>query len=139
LPPDQLVFEHLYDLAADDPFWKNELQFTKDVFTNEGREIINELGIVGKTANIKHKIAEYKGAKVPREVFKRFYKRNVIQKIIASKSKPYNPWKHWVDNNPVMVNEFLVKFRDAMHQVMRNGYAVDAAKLTMLEVKPKKV
>jgi len=139
LPPDQMIFEHLYNLEANDPFWNNALQFTKDVFTNEGREVINELGITGETVNIKQKVSEYKGAKVPREVFKRFYKKDAIQQLIASKAKPYNPWKHWIDKNPVAVNEFLEKFKSAMHQVMKNGFAVDTAKLAVLEVKSKKI
>lgn len=139
LPPDQMIFEHLYNLEANDPFWNNALQFTKDVFTNEGREVINELGITGETVNIKQKVSEYKGAKVPREVFKRFYKKDAIQQLIASKAKPYNPWKHWIDKNPVAVNEFLEKFKSAMHQIMKNGFAVDTAKLAVLEVKSKKI
>jgi len=139
LPPDQMIFEHLYNLEANDPFWNNALQFTKDVFTNEGREVINELGITGETVNIKQKVSEYKGAKVPREVFKRFYKKDAIQQLIASKAKPYNPWKHWIDKHPVAVNEFLEKFKSAMHQVMKNGFAVDTAKLAVLEVNSKKI
>lgn len=138
LPPDQQIFEHLYNLEADDPFWNNTLQFTKDVFTNEGRQVINEFGVTGKIANIKQRVAEYKGTRKPRDVFKAFYKREVIQQLVASKAKPYNPWKHWVDKNPVAVNVFLEIFKNTMHQVMKNGFAVDTAKLTILEVKPKK-
>lgn len=75
----------------------------------------------------------------PREVFKRFYKSNDFQKLVSSGAKPYNPWKHWVESNPVASNEFLEKFKTAIHGVMKNGYSVDVAKLAVLEVKLKKV
>jgi len=48
LPPDQLIFEHLYNLHPGHEFWKNGMQFTRDVFTNSAREVINEFVISGK-------------------------------------------------------------------------------------------
>lgn len=139
LPPDQLVFEYLYNLPAVHEFWKNDMQFTRDVFTNTAREVINEFAINGDAGNLKERVAAYQGNKKPREVFKRFYKGEDFQKLISSGAKPYNPWKHWVDNNPIASNDFLEKFKNAIHGVMKNGYAVDAAKLAALEIKLKKV
>jgi predicted ATPase/AcrR family transcriptional regulator len=139
LPPDQLIFEHLYNLPAAHEFWKNDLQFTRDVFTNSAREVINEFAINGTAADIKERVAAYQGDKKSREVFKRFYKDANFQKLLSSTTKPYNPWKHWVENNPAASNEFLEKFKAAIHGVMKNGYAVDVAKLVALEVKLKKV
>ena len=34
LPPDQLIFEHLYNLKADHPYWQNDFKFTRSFFTN---------------------------------------------------------------------------------------------------------
>ncbi len=135
LPPDQLIFEHLYNLPADHDFWKNDLQFTRDVFTNSAREVINEFAINGNTADVKKRVAAYRGGKKPRDVFKEFYKGVCFQQLLSSGNRPYNPWKHWVKTNPASSNEFLGKFKTAIHGVMKEGYAVDAAKLTVLEVK----
>ena len=139
LPPDQLIFEHLYNLSAGHEFWKNDMQFTRDVFTNSAREVINEFAINGDAADVKTRVAAYQGEKKPREVFKRFYKGEDFQKLVSSGAKPYNPWMHWVKNNPVVSNEFLEKFKIAIHDVMKNGYTVDVSKLSVLEVKPRKV
>lgn len=139
IPPDQLIFEHLYNLPASHEFWKNDIEFTRHVFTNSAREVINEFAINGNVADVKNSVSAYQGDKKAREVFKRFYKSADFQQLVASSTKPYNPWKHWVESNPAACNEFLEKFKAAIHGVMKNGYAVDAAKLAALEVKLKKV
>jgi predicted ATPase len=139
LPPDQLIFEHLYNLPPGHEFWKNDMQFTRDVFTNSAREVINEFAINGNAADVKNSVAAYQGGKTPREVFKRFYKDADFQKLVTSGAKPYNPWRHWVESNPAASNEFLEKFNAAIHGVMKNGYTVNVSKLTVLEVKLRKV
>lgn len=139
LPPDQLIFEYLYNLPASHVFWKNDLQFTRDVFTNYAAEVIREFAISGNSVDVKERLAAYTGNKTTREIFKRFYKNTEFQKLVTSGAKPHNPWKHWVENNPVASNAFLTKFKEIIHGVMKNGYAVDVAKLTALEVKLKKV
>lgn len=103
------------------------MQFTRDVFTNVAREVINEFAINGNAVDVKSRVAAYQGTKKPREVFKRFYKGEDFQKLVSSGAKPHNPWKHWVESNPVASNEFLEKFKSAIHGVMKNGYTVDAA------------
>lgn len=138
LPPDQMIFEHLYNLKANDPFWDNELQFTRAVFTNEAREVTNEFGIVGPIVDIASCVAGYTGKQKPREIFKRFYKREAFQDLVSSSTKAYNPWKNWIDKNPVASNKFLENFKIAIYQVMKKGFVVDTAKLAILEVKPKK-
>lgn len=139
LPPDQLVFEHLYNLPAAHPFWKNDLFFTREVFTNTAREVLNEFSITGDSVDVKDRVTAYTGTKKPREVFKRFYKGAEFQRLVASGAKSHNPWKHWIESNPMLVNEFLENFKTAVHGVMSMGYAVDVTKLAALEVKPKKV
>lgn len=139
LPPDQLIFEHLYNMPAGDEFWKNDLQFTRDLFTNLAREVINEFGISGNATNVKERVAAYQGDQKPREIFKRFYNAEDFQKLVSSGTKPYNPWKHWVESNPTASNEFLEKIKAAIYGVMKNGFSVDVAKLAVLEVKQRKV
>lgn len=140
LPPDQLIFEHLYNLPLDDPFWKNNLQFSREVFTNTaGREAISEFAISGDKVDLKERLAAYRGNKVKRQIFKDFYNSTDIQSLVAASIRPSNAWSHWVKNNPNATNVFLKAFKGALYGVMKNGYAVDDAKLTALEVKFKKV
>ncbi|WP_131815780.1 AAA family ATPase [Mycobacteroides franklinii] len=140
LPPDQLIFEHLYNLTPDNEFWKNDLQFTRDVFTNAARELLNEFQISGSSVDVKKRLDAYCGEKKPREVFKRFYKSDEIQQLVSAGAKPYNPWRHWTDSNPVSTNEFLNSFKIAIRGVMRNAYAVDAVKFSgLVEVTPRKI
>ena len=139
LPPDQLIFEHLYNLPANDNFWRNELQFTRDVFTNVAAEVIREFAITGEQVDVKASLAAYTGGKKPREVFKRFYKDAEFQKILASITRGPNPWKHWIEKNPDVTNDFLQKLEHAVRSVMAGGYAVDVNKLAALKVKLKRI
>ncbi|QNP50327.1 AAA family ATPase [Diaphorobacter aerolatus] len=138
-PPDQLIFQHLYNLPADDGFWENELQFTRDVFTNVARETISMMNIIGATVDLNERIKAYRGSEKPRSIFKRFYQDQEMQKILNCGNKSYGAWKHWVGRNPVLTNQFLDQFKGAIYGVMKNGYAVDEAKLSALTVNLKKV
>lgn len=140
LPPDQLIFEHLFNLPADDAFWDNNLNFTRSVFTNSAaREVISELGISGDLVDLKERLHAYGGSKTKRDIFKNFYNSSDIQVLVASNVKPFNAWRHWVGKNPTATNVFLENFKVALYGVMKNGFAVDDAKLMALEVKLKKV
>lgn len=140
LPPDQLIFEHLHNLPPDDIFWENSLQFSRDVFTNSaGREAIRELGITGNVVNLKERLNAYRGNKTIRDIFKDFYNSAELQLLVASRVKPLSAWRHWVEKNPQATNEFLENFKAALFGVMKDGYAVDDAKLGALEVRLKKV
>jgi predicted ATPase len=140
LPPDQLIFEHLYNLPPNNPFWQNNLQFSREVFTNSaGRDVIRELAISGDKVDLKECLAAYRGNKVKRDIFKNFYNSPEIQSLVAASVRPSNAWSHWVTKNPNATNVFLEAFREVLYGVMKNGYAVDDAKLTALEVKLKKV
>lgn len=141
LPPDQLIFQYLYNFPADHDFWRNDLQFTRDVFTNSAADVIREFSISGATVDVRERVTAYPENKKPRprEIFKEFYKSQEFQKLIASGAKPHNPWRHWVENNPQASNEFLKKFKTAIESVMKDGYAVDPAKLATLGVKLKRV
>jgi hypothetical protein len=140
LPPDQLIFEYLYNLPANDNFWKNSLQFSRDVFTNSAaREVIRKLGINGNSVKLKDCLAQYNGGKIIREIFKEFYNSSEIQELVATNVKPLNAWKHWVENNPLATNVFLEAVKVVMYGVMKNAYAVDDAKLNALQIRLKKV
>ena len=134
LPPDQLIFQFLYNLPASHDFWKNKLQFTRHVLTNSASDLIRELAISGPTIDIKERISAYEGKKTPRDMFKIFYKGADFQALLKSNS----PWKYWAEQNPALHNEFLTSFKLALHDVMTKGYSIDISKLAALDVKLKK-
>lgn len=140
LPPDQLIFEHLYNLPANDDFWKNELQFSRDVFTNTAaRKVIREFDINGNQINLKECLATYTGKDKVREIFKNFYNSDEMQSLVSKTTIKITAWQHWVERNPHATNEFLEKLKVVMYSVMKYGYAVDDEKLNALQVKLKKV
>lgn len=139
LPPDQLIFEYLYNLPANDDFWKNDLGYARPNFTNSAAEIIREFAINGETVDVKERLNAYQGTGKPREIFKRFYKNPDFQRLFTTVSKPYNPWMHWINTHPVASNAFLEQFKAALNHAMKVGYSVGAAKLTALDIKLKKV
>jgi len=114
------------------------LQFTRSTFTNGAAEVINEFSITGEQVDVKASLVAYTGGKTPRDVFKRFYKDVGFQSIVASVTRSPNPWKHWIENNPDAVNDFLKKFELAIRGVMADGYAVDVSKLAALKVNLKR-
>lgn len=134
LPPDQLLFEYMYNLPPEHRYWKNALGFTRDVFTNIARELINEFSITQKKIDMKEILATYSGDKKPRRLFKNFFNTPEFQPLVSSGVKSYNPWRDWVENNPALVNGFLEKFMAGMYYVMKNGYAVNTANLSLLDV-----
>lgn len=139
-PPDQLIFQHLHNLPAEDDFWKNKLQFTREVFTNEARETINKLKVTGNQVDLVERIKLYKGNEKLRDIFKNFYKGVEVHKVLGcGVTKPYSAWRHWIAQNPQATNEFLESFTSAIYGVMKNGYSVEDAKLLALKVNLKKV
>ncbi|RGP53379.1 hypothetical protein ASB58_16040 [Pseudomonas abyssi] len=138
LPPDQLIFEYLYNLPANNDFWQNDLGYARPNFTNSASEIIRQFAINGTSVDVKERLKAYQGTEKPRDIFKRFYKDADFQRLFTTVSKPYNPWLHWINAHPAESNVFLEQFKAALHQAMKFGYSVDAAKLTVLEIKLKK-
>lgn len=139
LPPDQLIFECLYNLPADDEFWSNDRHFTRNYFTNTASELIKEFGITGNNISVKKILEKYKGPKKPRELFKKFYKSQEFQKLICGGSAGCNAWAVWVKHNPEKVNEFLEVFKDALSCIMKKGFCFGVAALPLLELRLKKV
>lgn len=135
LPPDQLIFEHMYNLPANHEFWNNELSYSRDIFTNEARSVLKTFSINGVSVDVKERLTTYQGPLTPRDVFKKFYNNAELQRLVSSGEKPYNPWRHWIASNPKLTNNFLNEFKSAIQHVMSSGYSVDTAKLEALKVK----
>lgn len=130
IPPDQLLFEFLYNLPQDHLFWKNDLKFTKPVFFRLTNKIINKLSIEDNiqedgTINLDSVVNDYrkgdenKHGEV-RDMFKKFYKTDNIQNLIKGKVKN-NPFRLWVKDNPIETDKFISKYRRTLIDVLKNG------------------
>lgn len=140
LPPDQLIFEFLYNLPRDDAIWQNTISFTRSVFTRSASQIISKLSISGDSVDLEPLIAAYRDGdekeskKKLREVFKAFYKTTDFQSFLNLKGKS-NPWQRWINDNQDSFNEFRTLFADRLARTMRDGHGVDSSKLHLIESK----
>lgn len=138
LPPDQLIFEFLYNLHPSDDLWKNTINFTRPVFTSCASKIISILSITGDEINLKPLIDTYRTSNQTepkqklRELFKEFYKTSDFQKFLKEKN---SPWKRWVNDNQDAHQEFRSLFSKRLAKTMRDGYGVDASKLISIKGK----
>ncbi len=138
MAPDQLIFEHLYNLDPEDDYWDNDLRFARPVFTQAASDVIREFEITGNAVDVRERVESYKGSTKAREVFKKFYKDKHMQQALASPAKPYHPWRNWVESNPEQANDFLDRMHAALLGIMKKPFGVDAAKLQDLGVIHKK-
>lgn len=139
LPPDQLIFEFLYNLPADDELWKNSIKFTRPVFTQCASGIISTLSINGTQIDLKSFIDIYRQRNNTeestlklRKIFKGFYKTTDFQKLLTQSGKN-NPWKRWVNDNQAAYQNFRALFAKRLAKTMRDGHAVDASKLIYID------
>lgn len=138
LPPDQLIFELLYNMPADDPYWRNDLKFTRPVFTRAADEVVRRLELAEDAIDLSVIIAAYrkkndeKASIKLRSLFKDFYKHPEITKILKSRSPKINPWKIWISQNKPACEEFKKDFATRLLKVLESGYGIDKAKLVDL-------
>jgi predicted ATPase len=137
LPPDQLIFEFLYNLPPDDKIWKNTILFTRANLTSIARSIISRLSLVGSSIDLKSAIQEEresvnaKGGKSVRELFKDFYNNAEFQLFLKGPVE-FNPWSRWVKDNKDLHQKFIDLFCEKLTQTMTNGHHIDRAKVAQL-------
>jgi energy-coupling factor transporter ATP-binding protein EcfA2 len=135
LPPDQLLFEYLYNLPDSDPYWKNIIKFNKPVFRKVATAIVGRLKITDATINLSLLIEKdnaIKGQPPIREMFKNFYKSDDIQKAIHGKAE-YNPFRTWARNNKEACDTFTENFIFKLKKVIVKGHGVDSAMVSYLD------
>lgn len=141
LPPDQLIFEYLFNLPANHAIWRNQQQFTRDVFTNSARELISALGINVDQIRVADLLTRYRAnhnnedQKKARQMFKKFYKDENIKAFIGTGV----PWKKWAEDNRADCNRFVSEMLVKLRQVLKDGHFVDQAKLATLTVRLKRL
>lgn len=142
LPPDQLLFEFLYNLDKEDLFWINENRFTKPVFESAASNIIETLSIEtheGQEFSLKQSLEDYRNTHenyggVIRDLFKRFATHNDIEKMVNGKVVS-NPYRYWASRNPEIVAGFVNKFVSCLGFVLDKGYGVERGKFENI-IKP---
>ncbi|WPJ95234.1 AAA family ATPase [Coraliomargarita algicola] len=132
LPPDQLIFEFLYNKPPSDPIWKNSIGYTRPVFLNDGSDVTRELSITGSSLDLVAELKMYTGSRKPRELFKAFYKKNNFQNFLKEKKK-FNPWKQWVEENPNEREKFSSSFVARLKHILKNVYGMNEGELTVLK------
>lgn len=128
LPPDQLIFEFLYNLPPDAPFWKEGT--TRPVFEREltVQKIIEKLQLA-KDEETEIKLTNYiqranlnKGE--TRSLFKDFYKSNTIQNMLVRTDT--NPFRHYIKDQPNLRKNFISLIVKALKYTLgRRGVAQD--------------
>lgn len=130
LPPDQLLFEYLHNLPADNELWRNPIRFTKATFNAAARQVINYLQIGDDPIDLREKLVaaggrgEHNGRK-PRELFKAFYKHPDTRRFLDIKGRQ-NPWKLWIGQNQEACEKFRSVVVDRVSKIFRNGYKVES-------------
>lgn len=111
LPPDQLLFEFLFNLPANDIFWTNsKSQFSKDVFYALQSVIQIELELkINKSEiiNLYEHLAIFKSDEnKARQLFKNFYNSTEIQLLLSHRNNE-NPYNYFLSQNSQIVDDFL--------------------------------
>jgi len=138
LPPDQLIFQYLYNLPSDHPLWTNPLRFNRPVLTRIAAPLLTALSISGPTVDLKTLATTYRDSeantKKLRELFKAFYKDAEFQAFLGQRKSDRNPWLSWTRSSQAECAAFLSRFASQLTKTMANGYNVDKTKLGALAV-----
>ncbi|WP_278497516.1 AAA family ATPase [Pantoea vagans] len=131
LPPDQMIFEFLYNLPLDDKFWENSNRFTKPVFRKIAGDIIANLKLDDGPVNIYDSIIAFKKGKqgvlgVVRKLFKEFAHTPEFRRMVEGPVKN-NPYRYWVTKNAVASDKYKHEFIKSLKIVMSSGHGVDSA------------
>ncbi|MBP6018770.1 MAG: AAA family ATPase [Burkholderiaceae bacterium] len=133
LAPDQLIFEYLYNLPADDIYWTNEKGFTKAIFNKISQDLRSHLQISSEKINVEE-ILIYKkeqstnSTKKTRDFFKNFYKENDILIMVKSRRRDENPWLKLISDNPEIKTSFTKSLKEAHIRILTSSYGIDRVK-----------
>lgn len=134
LPPDQMIFEFLYNLPPDDTYWNNKNRFTKAVFMKITKDIITTLKIGNYPIVLQNSIENYKKSNknyggVVRKLFKDFAHTPEFLAQVKGPVKD-NPYRYWVEKHPVESDNFKHELIKNLKIIMTNGHGVDSATIT---------
>lgn len=130
LPPDQLIFDFLFKLPANDDFWTNQIQYTKEIFLRDTSNILDRLELSDEPSSdydlskLLKKDLEAGNKKI-REIFKSFYKSENLQRML--KKAETNPYRYYLLKNPEISISFLKELENKLTYVLTEGYALNLA------------
>lgn len=131
LPPDQMIFEFLYNLPPDDKYWDNNQRFTKAVFSKIAREIVNTLRLGDAPITLSESISVYKLGNrgilgQVRKIFKDFAHTLEFRELVDGPVKS-NPYRYWVQCHVQASEKYKSNFIKNLRAVMISGHGVDSA------------
>ncbi|MEB8198387.1 AAA family ATPase [Enterobacter quasimori] len=133
LPPDQLIFEFLYNLDASDDFWKNNIRYTKPYFLEKTVRIIDVLELTEDKIDLAAKIASMDKTKLQgialRKLFKNFVEESSFQQLVKNGGVNYNPYRRWALNYPLLVDKFNTSLIESLRFVIGEELGVETDKL----------
>lgn len=133
LPPDQLIFEFLYNLDASDDFWKNNIRYTKPYFLEKTVRIIDVLELTEDEIDLAAKIASMDKTKLQgialRNLFKSFVEEPSFQQLVKNGGVNYNPYRRWALNYPLLVDKFNTSLIESLRFVIGEELGVETDKL----------
>ncbi|ENJ2066710.1 AAA family ATPase [Escherichia coli] len=140
LPPDQIIFEYLFNLDASDDFWKNNpLHYTKDYFFEKSNPIITALNISEQKIKLKEKIKEVNKDKLDgsriRELFKKFIQEKTLQELIKCGGVKYNPYRKWAEDNKILVDKFNDTLIEALRFVIGEEFGLNPERVKSVVTK----
>ncbi|WP_031311096.1 AAA family ATPase [Stutzerimonas stutzeri] len=132
LPPDQLLFEYLYNKPDNHKIWKNSIRYNKPVFRAAAAALTARLNLQEGEISLLQCIEDAKRNGVQdnalRDMFKDFYKAGNTQSFIKLKVKE-NPIKLWCSENKTLCEDFTKRFTDKLIATLVNGYGLDSGKV----------
>lgn len=139
LPPDQLIFEFLYNLPPEDPYWKNTSGFNKPVFISLCDKISEVLQIdpAEEIIDMVQLVANYRKKSGPEDQrlrghFKAFAKNATFLSMVNGGTAK-NPYRAWVKHNAEFAEAFRESLRKSLRSTMVNGHGIDSALLKILD------
>ncbi|CQJ05291.1 AAA family ATPase [Yersinia frederiksenii] len=134
LPPDQLIFEFLYNLEPEDPYWdNNDAHFTKTTFLGIASDIIEKLDLgdapiqISESVSLfRKKIGDQKKNGVTRDLFKNFVHHEDFIEIVNGSVK-YNPYRYWASKNPDKIKSLRENVKNSLIYILTSGHGASLA------------
>ena len=135
LPPDQLLFEFMYNLDKEDLYWQKNKGFTKVVFLRISADIIEKLHIVGEKISLSDIIKDFRKGKSDesvkgelRKLFKAFAQDGKVYALLTGPVSK-NPYRYWLNQHPEIKEEFMNKFEACLINALISGYGIESGKV----------